>query len=68
MACASNVGRNGIRTTNVLLISLHVLEELLEAMDIVQLPEDGETDVEIPEEEQQVLAVQTAPSGCKTPR
>ena len=45
-----------------------MLEELLEAMDIVQLPEDGETDVEIPEEEQQVLAVQTAPSGCKTPR
>jgi hypothetical protein len=38
-------------------ISLHVLEELLEAMDIVQLPEEDENEVDIHEEEQLVLTV-----------
>jgi hypothetical protein len=31
--------------------------ELLEAMDIVQLPEEDENEVDTPEEEQQVLTV-----------
>ena len=49
-------------------MSLHVLEELLDAMNIVALTEDGETDVELPEEEQAVLTVQTEPSNNKAPR
>lgn len=49
-------------------VSLHVLEELLEAMDVVTAAEDDATDVELPDEEQVVLIVQTKPSGTTTPR
>jgi len=34
-------------------------------MNIVALPEDSETDVELPEEEQAILTVQTKPSNNK---
>lgn len=44
-------------------VSLHVLEELLDAMDIMASAEDEQTDVEIPDEEQAVLTVQTEPAG-----
>jgi hypothetical protein len=42
-------------------VSLHVLEELLDAMDIVASAEDEHIDVEMPDDEQEVLTVQTEP-------
>ena len=40
-------------------VSLHVLEELLEAMDLTTVVEEEDTDVDIADDEQEVLALQS---------
>ena len=62
MAYASSVGENwSLAHTCPPQVSLHVLEEWLEAMDITAAVEEEDSDDEVTVEEQEVMALHSEP-------